>query len=227
MHLNYLAPAQILHLSILNPLRVQNGGAEWGETAVADYLAGGQSICLYPDFPWDSPPGVAAVARWMKYPYFTDMAGNVLHFIIPVFYTSMNCFNVTSIKSQESILWVQFSSVHWGVTDSLQPHGLQHSRPPCPSPTPPEFIHTHVRWVSDTIHPSHPLSSLSPPTFNLSQHQGLFKWVSSLNQLAKYWNSSFSISPSNEHPGLVSFRMDWMDLLAVQGILKSLLQYHS
>ena len=108
MHLNYLGPVEILHLSILTPLRVQNGGAQCGETAVADYLAAAQSICLYPDFPWDSPPWVAAVAWWMKYPYFTDMAGNVLHFIIPVFYASMNCFNVTSIKSQESILWVQF-----------------------------------------------------------------------------------------------------------------------
>ena len=91
----------------------------------------------------------------------------------------------------------------------------------------PEFALTHVHQVGDAIQPSHPLSSPSPPTFNLSQHQGLFQWVSSLHQVAKYWSFSFSISPSNEHPGLISFRMDWLDLLAVQGTLKSLLQHHS
>ena len=91
----------------------------------------------------------------------------------------------------------------------------------------PEFTQTHVHWVSDAIRPSHPLSSPSPPAFSLSQHQGLFRWVSSLYQVAKYWNFRFSVSPSNEHSGLISFRMDWLDLLAVQGTLKSLLQHHS
>ena len=62
-------------------------------------------------------------------------------------------------------------------------------------------------WVSDAIQPSDPLSSPSPPAFNLSQHQGLFKWVSSLHQVAKYWSFSFSISPSNEYSGLISFRL--------------------
>ena len=90
----------------------------------------------------------------------------------------------------------------------------------------PEFTQTHVHWVSDTIQPSHPLSP-SPPAFNLSQHQGLFKWLGSSHQVAKYWSFSFNISPSNEHPGLISFRIDWLDLLAVQGTLKSLLQHHS
>ena len=91
----------------------------------------------------------------------------------------------------------------------------------------PEFTQTHVHRVSDAIQPSHPLSSPSPPALNLSQHQGLFKWLSSSNQVAKYWSLSFNISPSNEHPGLISFRMDWLDLLAVQRTLKSLLQPHS
>ena len=91
----------------------------------------------------------------------------------------------------------------------------------------PESTQTHVHWVRDAIQPSHPLSSSSPPTFNLSQHQGLFKRVRSLHQVAKYWSFSFSISPTNEHPGLISFRMDWLDLLAVQGTLKSLRQHHS
>ena len=91
----------------------------------------------------------------------------------------------------------------------------------------PEFTQTHVHWVSDAIQPSHPLLSPSPPALNLSQHQGLFKWVSCSHQVAKYWSFSFNISPFNEHPGLISFRMDWLDLLAVQQTLKSLFQHHS
>ena len=77
----------------------------------------------------------------------------------------------------------------------------------------------------ESVMQSHPLSSPSPPTFNLSQHQGLFQWV----RWPKYWSwsFSFSISPSNEYSGLTSFRIDWLDLLAVQGTLKSLLQHHS
>ena len=71
------------------------------------------------------------------------------------------------------------------------------------------------------------LCSPFPPAFNLSQHQGLFQWVSSSHQVAKVLSFSFSISPSNEYSGLISFRMDWLDLLAVQGTLKSLLQHHS
>ena len=77
-----------------------------------------------------------------------------------------------------------------------------------------EFVQTHVHWVSDVIQPSCPLSSPSLPAFNLSQHQGLFQWVGSLHP--NYWNFSCSISPSNEHSELISFRFDWFDLLAVQ-----------
>ena len=85
----------------------------------------------------------------------------------------------------------------------------------------PELAQTHVQQVSDVIQPSHPLSSPSP-AFNLAQHQGLFHWVSSLHQAAiKYWGFSFTISPSNEYSVLISFRMDWLDLLAVQGTLES------
>ena len=113
-----------------------------------------------------------------------------------------------------------------GMSDSLRPHEPQHARPPCPSPT-PESTQIHVHCVGDAIQPSHPLSSASPPAPNLFQHQGLFKWVSSSIRWPKYWSFSFNISPSNQHPGLVSFRMDWLDLLAVQGTLKNLLQYHS
>ena len=91
----------------------------------------------------------------------------------------------------------------------------------------PEFTQIHAHWVGDAIQPSHPLTSPSAPALNLSQHQSLFKWVSSSHQVPKYWSFSFNISPSNEHPGLISFRMDWLDLLAVQGTLKRLLQHHS
>ena len=73
--------------------------------------------------------------------------------------------------------------------------------------------------------PSHPQSSPSP-AFNLSQHQGLFKWVLNI-RWPKDWSFSFNINPSNEYSGLISFRIDWLDLLAVQGTLKSLLQHHS
>ena len=91
----------------------------------------------------------------------------------------------------------------------------------------PEFNQTYVHWVGDAIQPSHPLLS-PPPAFNLSQHQGLFQWVSSSNQLAYRSRSfSFSINPSNEYSGLIVFRMNWMNLLAVQGTLKSHLQRHS
>ena len=90
-----------------------------------------------------------------------------------------------------------------------------------------ESTQTNVHWVCDAIQPSYPLSSPSPPTLSPSQHQHLFKWVSSWHQMAKYWSFSFNISLSNEHSGLISFRMDWLDLLAVQGTLKSLLQHHS
>ena len=86
---------------------------------------------------------------------------------------------------------------------------------------------THLHQVGDAIPPSHPLSSLSPPTFNLAQHQGLSNKSVLHIRWPKYWSLSFSISPSNEYSGLISFRMNWMDLLAVQGTLKSLLQHHS
>ena len=112
------------------------------------------------------------------------------------------------------------------MSDSLRPHGLQHTRLPCLSPI-PRPAQTHVHRVSDAIQLSHPLSSPSPPTLNLSQHQGLSQGVSSSHQAAIDWSFSLSISPSNEYSGLISFRVDWFDILAVQGNLKSLLQYHS
>ena len=91
----------------------------------------------------------------------------------------------------------------------------------------PEFTQTHVHRVGDAIQPSHPLSSPSPPAPNPSQHQSLSNESTLRMRWTKYWSFSFSIIPSKEHLGLISFRMDWLDLLAFQGTLKSLLQYHS
>ena len=89
-----------------------------------------------------------------------------------------------------------------------------------------EFAQTHARRVGDAIQPSHPLLFPSPPPIPPSIR--VFSSESTLHmRWPKYWSFSFSISPSSEHPGLISFRMHWLDLLAVQGTLKSLLQHHS
>ena len=122
-------------------------------------------------------------------------------------------------------LTVQFScSV---MPNSLQPHRLHHARPPCPSPIPGAYSNSCPlsRWCHPTISSSViPFSSRlqSFPASGSFQMSQLFciKWT-------KYWGFNFNISPSNEHPGLISFRMDWLDLLAIQGTLKSLLQHHS
>ena len=112
------------------------------------------------------------------------------------------------------------------MSDTLQTHGLQHARLPCPSPT-PGACSNHVRWVGDAIQPSHPLSSLSLlpslfPSIRVFSIESVLciRWP-------KGWSFSFSISPSNEYSVLISFRMDWLDLFAVQRALKSLLQHHS
>ena len=106
------------------------------------------------------------------------------------------------------------------MSDSLQPHGLQHVRPPCPSPTP--GVYSNSRPLSWWCHPTIS-SSPSAPAFNLSQHQGLFKWVSFLHQVAKVLEFQL------QHQSFQwIFRTDFLwDLLAVQGTLKSLLQHHS
>ena len=118
---------------------------------------------------------------------------------------------------------VQFSlSV---VSDSLRPHGLHHARPPCPSPSPGAYPNScpSSQWchptISSRIIPFSCLQSCPASRF--------FQWVSSLHRWPKYWRFSLSISPSSEYSGLISFRMDWFDFLAVQGPLKSLLQHHS
>ena len=90
----------------------------------------------------------------------------------------------------------------------------------------PELAPTHVHWVSDAIQASHPPSSPSPPAFNLSHLQGLSNESALCNRCSKYWSFSYSFSPSNEYSGLFSFRVDWFDLLAAKGTLKSLVKNH-
>ena len=122
-----------------------------------------------------------------------------------------------------------FSSVLFSqlvVSDSLHPHGLQLTRLPCPSLT-PKIAQTHVHRVGNGIQQSHPLPSflLLPSIFPSIR---VFSSESVLHiRWPKYQSFNFNISPSNEYSGLISFRIDWLDFLAVQGILKSLLQYHS
>ena len=131
----------------------------------------------------------------------------------------INYGNMLQTDSKPS---VQFSrSV---VPDSLWPHGLQHASLPCPSPTPRASSNSCPlsQWCHPTISSRRPLllPSIFPSIRVFSNELALcIRWP-------KYWSSNFSISPSNEYPGLISFRMDRLDLLAVQGTLKSLLQHH-
>ena len=124
------------------------------------------------------------------------------------------------------IISVQFSSVTQSCPTLWNP--MNWSTPGLPVHHQlPEFTQTHVHWVDDATQPSHPLLSplLLPSIFPSIR---IFSNESALHiKWPKYWSFSFSISPSNEHQGLISFRMDWLDLLAVQGTLKSLLQHHS
>ena len=121
-------------------------------------------------------------------------------------------------------LWgsVQFSSVAQSCPTLCDP--MNPSTPGLPVHQQlSEFTQIHVQRVSDAIQPSHPLSSPSPPAPNPSQLRVFFNESALHMRWPKYWSFSFSISPSNEHPGLIFFRMDWLDLLAVQGTLKNLL----
>ena len=113
------------------------------------------------------------------------------------------------------------------MSDSLRPHEPQHTRPPCPSLTPGVYPNSHPlsRWCHPTISSSVDPFSFCPQSFPairvLSNESALhIRWP-------KYWSFSFSISPSNACQGLISFRMDWLDLLEVQGTLKNLVQHHS
>ena len=112
------------------------------------------------------------------------------------------------------------------MSNSLQPHESQHARPPCPSPTPgvPKLMSIESVMPSSHLILCCPLLLLPPipPSIRVFSNESTLRM-----RWPKYWSFSFSISPSSEHPGLISFRMDWLDLLAVQGTLKSSLQHHS
>ena len=124
----------------------------------------------------------------------------------------------------------QFSSVQFNgsvMSDSLWPYESQHARPPCPSPTP--GVHSRLTSIESVMPSSHLilcrpllLQPPIPPSIKVFSNESTFRM-----RWPKYWNFSFSIIPSKEIPGLISFRMDWLDLLAVQGTLKSLLQHYS
>ena len=130
-------------------------------------------------------------------------------------------------KTDVSLVLYQFSSVNQLCPTLCDPMDCSTADLPVHHQL-PEFTQTHVHPVGDAIQPSHPLLSPSPPAFNLSQHPGFF-------QMSQFFASgsqsigisASSISPSNEYSGLISFRMEWLDLLEVQGTLKSLLQHHS
>ena len=124
---------------------------------------------------------------------------------------------------------VQFSSVqfsHSVVSDSLWPHELQHTRLPCPSPNPgvPSNSYPSSQWchpaISSSVFPFSSCAQSLPASVFSNESTLHMRWP-------KYWSFSFSIIPSKEHPRVISFRMDWLDLLAIQGTLKSLLQHHS
>ena len=111
------------------------------------------------------------------------------------------------------------------VSDSLWPHGLQHGRLPCPSPAPGACTCPSSRWCHPTILSSVILFSSCLQSFPASESFPRSQFFASSGQ--GNWSFSFSINPSNEYSGLISFRMDWLDLLTVQRTLKSLLQHHS
>ena len=133
----------------------------------------------------------------------------------PCFISWLLIFIISSVQFSRSI-----------VSDSLQPHELQHCRPPCPSPTPGVHSDSSIESVMPSSHLilGHPLLLLLPilPSIKVFSNESALRM-----RWPKYWSFSFSIILSKEIPGLISFRVDWLDLLAVQGTLKSLLQHHS
>ena len=151
------------------------------------------------------PPLQSRLISYVSFQYFL-MQQQAAYFFFPIFlYTGV----------QLSLVAWWCPTLHDPMDYSMPGFSVHHQHP--------EPAQTHVHWVSDAIQPSHPLLSPSPPAFSLSQHQGLFQWVISCIRWPKYWSFSFSISPSSEYSRLISFRMDWLDLLAVQGTLKRLL----
>ena len=142
---------------------------------------------------------------------------------------TFNFFQQFQFLVQDYLTYFQYRVIQFSrsvMSDSLQSQGLQHARPPCPSPIPGAYSNSCPlsQWWHPTISSCHPL--LFPPSIFPSIR--VYSNESAFNiRWTKYCSFSFNIRPSNEHSGLISFRMDWLDLLAVQGTLKSLLQHHS
>ena len=154
--------------------------------------------------------------NWLQQPLeFYTVAPTLLFYLLWVFLVSYTYQKGNSVEFSCSV-----------VSNSLWPHGLQHDRPPCPSPTPGAYSNSSIESVMPSNHlilcrPLLLLSSIFPSIRVFSNESALpIRWP-------KYWSFSFNISPSNEHPGMIPFGMDWLDLLAVQGTLKSLLQHHT
>ena len=161
---------------------------------------------------------------FLHWDYFFICFKHVYNYLLKHFYDG-------HLNFCQTILYpLVFSSVQFSssvVSVSLRPHESQHTRPPCLSPTP--RVHSNSRPSSQWCHPAIsssviPFSSRPPipPSITVFSNESTLRM-----RWPKYWSFSFSIIPSKETPGLISFRMDWLDLLAVQGTLKSLLQHHS
>ena len=179
-----------------------------------------------------SGPSTSVLLNWLRLTSatksrpFKDCFPNLLFFS---FFKKKKEFFLFLFKKQTFVLYGSISSVqfsHSVMSDSLPPHELQHARPPCPAPTP--RVHSDSCPSSQWCHPAIsssviPFSSYLqtlPVSESFPRSQFCIRWP-------KYWSFSFIIIPSKENPGLISFRMDWLDLLVVQGTLKSLLQHHS
>ena len=137
-------------------------------------------------------------------------------------------FSCSVMPWLSATLWTASCQASLSTTNSQSLPKLMFIESVMPSnPLIPEFTQTDVHWVGDAIQPSHPLLSPSPPAFNLCQHQGLFQWVSSSHQVAKELEFQLQHQSFQWIFRTDFFRMDWLDLLAVKGTLKSLLQHHS
>ena len=158
-------------------------------------------------------PGTFAITIYML-THLVFTVAYVIGFLVSWFYRQGNRLPEDSSVQSFSHVWLcdPMNCSTWGLPVHQQL---------------PESIQTHVHWVGDAIQPSHPLLSPSSPA-SIFPSIRVFSNESALHiRWPKYWSFSFNISPSNEHPGLISFRMDWLDLLAVQGTLNSLLQHLS
>ena len=158
----------------------------------------------------------------------TTLILKLLFVILKIHFYQLEHFWISWPKPKSKWFWSlkwlsQFSSVTQSCLTLCDP--MNHSTPGLPVHHQlPEFTQTHVHWVGDAIQPSHPLLLLPPilPIIRVFSNESALRM-----RWPKYWSFSLSISLSNEHPGLICFRMDWLDLLAVRGTLKSLLQHHS